>query len=83
MPSLPTVWPRNPPIRFRKNVPTVWIGLELIEGKNRQVRRMCEAIGRPVLKLVRIRIGSYALGSIPVGDFVLLSPSDLKKLLTP
>jgi len=60
-----------------------WFELTITEGKNRQVRRMCEGIGRPVLKLVRISIGRYSLGALPVGDFVALSPSDLRKLLMP
>lgn len=59
-----------------------WFELTITEGKNRQVRRMCEAIGRPVLKLVRIRIGGYSLGALPVGDFVILKPPDLGKLLS-
>jgi pseudouridine synthase len=59
-----------------------WMELTIAEGKNRQVRRMCEAVGHPVLKLVRIRIGDFALGDIPVGKFKRLNGSDLKKLLT-
>ena len=60
-----------------------WFELTITEGKNRQVRRMCDAIKRPVLKLVRIRIGRYPLGKVPVGEFVKLDPSDLRKLLAP
>ena len=63
-PSLP---PREPPIRFRKTVPTCWVGLELVEGKNRQVRRMTAAIGHPTLRLVRVRIGSFELGTLAPG----------------
>jgi len=65
--------PRVPPIRFRKSVPDCWIGLELIEGKNRQVRRMTAAIGHPTLRLIRIRIGQLKLGDLPVGQWQILS----------
>ena len=58
-----------------------WFELTITEGKNRQVRRMCKAIGHPVLKLVRIRIGSYELGTLPVGTFVKLEPADLSRLM--
>jgi 23S rRNA pseudouridine2457 synthase len=57
----PTLPPREPPIRFRKTVPDCWIGLELVEGKNRQVRRMTAAVGHPTLRLVRVRIGRLRL----------------------
>lgn len=67
----------------RRTEKYTWFELTITEGKNRQVRRMCEAIGRPVLKLVRIRIGGYALGALPVGDFATLNPADLRKLLNP
>jgi 23S rRNA pseudouridine2605 synthase len=67
----------------RRTEKYTWFELTITEGKNRQVRRMCEAIGRPVLKLVRIRIGSFALGALPVGDFAELQPADLRKLLNP
>ena len=60
----PSVPPRDPPIRFRKSVHTWWIGLELVEGKNRQVRRMTAAIGHPTLRLLRVRIGSFVLGDL-------------------
>src|SRR5205823_2843450 len=57
----PNVPPRDPPIRFRKNVPDVWIGLELVEGKNHQVRRMTAAVGHPTLRLIRVQIGAFYL----------------------
>jgi 23S rRNA pseudouridine2457 synthase len=68
-----TIYPRNPPIRFRKSVPDCWIGLELIEGKNRQVRRMTAAIGHPTLRLIRVRIGNFRLGNLPPGRWRILS----------
>ena len=69
---------RTPPIRFRKSVPDCWIGLELIEGKNRQVRRMTAAIGHPTLRLVRVRIGRFLLGNLPAGQWVELTEADRK-----
>ncbi len=60
-PALP---PRDPPVRFRKNVPDCWLALELTEGRNRQVRRMTAAIGHPTLRLVRASIGALALGEL-------------------
>ena len=68
----PDVGPRDPPIRVRKNVPDCWLGLELTEGKNRQVRRMTAAIGHPTLRLVRARIGGYELGALEPGRWVAL-----------
>jgi 23S rRNA pseudouridine2457 synthase len=61
--------PRIPPIRFRKSVPDCWIGLELIEGKNRQVRRMTAAIGHPTLRLMRVRIGNFTLNNLAAGEW--------------
>ncbi|HEY9173018.1 MAG TPA: pseudouridine synthase, partial [Verrucomicrobiae bacterium] len=65
--ATPTIPPRDPPIRYRKNIPDCWIGLELIEGKNRQVRRMTAAIGHPTLRLLRVRIGGLRLGELRAG----------------
>jgi 23S rRNA pseudouridine2457 synthase len=65
----PAVPARDPPIRFRKTVPTCWIGLALIEGKNRQVRRMTAAVGHPTLRLIRARIGAFRLGQLGVGQW--------------
>jgi 23S rRNA pseudouridine2457 synthase len=72
----PIVPPRTPPIRFRKSVPDCWIGLELVEGKNRQVRRMTAAIGHPTLRLLRVRIGNFWLGDLPPGQWRTLSPAE-------
>lgn len=73
----PQIPPRNPPIRFRKSVPDCWIGLELVEGKNRQVRRMTAAIGHPTLRLLRVRIGNFWLGSLAAGRWRILEQQDL------
>jgi 23S rRNA pseudouridine2457 synthase len=68
--------PRDPPIRFRKSVPDCWIGLELVEGKNRQVRRMTAAIGHPTLRLIRVRIGQFKLGDLPAGQWRILTAEE-------
>ena len=66
----PTVWQRDPPVRFRKTVPTCWLDLEISEGMNRQVRRMTAAVGYPTLRLIRYRVGSYELGDLAPGQWV-------------
>jgi 23S rRNA pseudouridine2457 synthase len=73
--------PRTPPIRFRKNVPDCWMGLELIEGKNRQVRRMTAAIGHPTLRLIRVRIGNFWLGDLPPDQWRILREEERHFLL--
>jgi 23S rRNA pseudouridine2457 synthase len=78
----PIISPRVPPIRFRKKVPDCWIGLELIEGKNRQVRRMTAAIGHPTLRLMRVRIGNFRLGDLPAGQWQILSAKECKFVLS-
>jgi 23S rRNA pseudouridine2457 synthase len=65
--------PRDPPIRFRKTVADCWIALELIEGKNRQVRKMTAAIGHPTLRLIRVRIGDFWVGDLPPGRWIVVS----------
>jgi 23S rRNA pseudouridine2457 synthase len=77
----PEIPPRVPPIRFRKNVPTCWIALELIEGKNRQVRRMTAAIGHPTLRLIRVRIGEFRLETLASGTWIELTPPQRKLVL--
>jgi 23S rRNA pseudouridine2457 synthase len=72
----PSVADRVPPIRFRKTVPDCWIALELIEGRNRQVRKMTAAMGHPTLRLIRVKIGRFALGELAPGAWRSLSDLD-------
>ncbi|MEO6228028.1 MAG: pseudouridine synthase [Thermomonas sp.] len=65
----PSLWPRDPPVRFRKTVPDAWIELVIREGRNRQVRRMTAAVGLPTLRLVRMTMGGYALGGLQPGQW--------------
>jgi 23S rRNA pseudouridine2457 synthase len=79
LPDPPALPDRVPPVRVRKTVPDRWLSIELIEGKNRQVRRMCAAVGFPVLRLVRARIGSlglggYGLGAMEPGEVRMIDP---------
>lgn len=72
--SPPNLWERNPPIRFRKKIPTTWLEITISEGRNRQVRRMMAGLGFPVLRLIRFRIGSWTLDGIDPGKFLVLQP---------
>ncbi|MCZ4353638.1 pseudouridine synthase [Roseovarius aestuarii] len=65
----PDLWPRNPPVRFRKSVPDCWIEITLTEGRNRQVRRMTANVGHPTLRLVRWRIGDWTLDGLDPGTW--------------
>lgn len=65
----PALWPRDPPVRFRKSVPDCWLRLSLREGRNRQVRRMTAAVGHPTLRLVRWAIGEWDLEGLAQGQW--------------
>lgn len=80
LPKEPELPPRNPPIRFRKSVPTAWIELILVEGRNRQVRRMTAAVGHPTLRLVRVAIGHLRLGNLQPGQWRELTATELRQL---
>ena len=69
------LWPRDPPIRSRRQIPTAWIELGLREGRNRQVRRMTAAVGLPTLRLIRFRVGPWDLDGLAPGAWRLLSTS--------
>jgi 23S rRNA pseudouridine2457 synthase len=65
----PTIWPRNPPIRYRASIPTRWLELQIREGRNRQIRRMTAAVGYPTLRLIRTSIGQWRLGRLQPGEW--------------
>lgn len=77
----PSVPARQPPIRFRKTVPNSWMALELVEGKNRQVRRMTAAVGFPTLRLLRVRIGNFEPCDLPPGKWRVLDATERELVL--
>ena len=68
----PDLWDRDPPIRYRKSIPTSWIELTITEGRNRQVRKMTAAVGYPTLRLVRVSVGKYSLADLKPGEWKIL-----------
>ncbi|MEB5966560.1 MULTISPECIES: pseudouridine synthase [Comamonas] len=71
----PRMWPRNPPIRVRQNIPDCWIELVIREGRNRQVRRMTAAVGHPTLRLVRMAVGPYSVEGLEPGQWLDVLPA--------
>lgn len=71
----PDLWPRDPPVRFRKSVPDAWVELTIREGRNRQVRRMTAAVGLPTLRLIRVAMGDVALEKLGPGEWRNLNGS--------
>ncbi len=80
--NAPALAPRNPPVRFRKNVPTSWLELTITEGRNRQVRKMTAAAGFPTLRLVRVAIGGLRLAGLASGEWRELTQNELKVIGT-
>jgi len=70
---------RNPPIRFRKNIPTSWVSIQLTEGKNRQVRKMFAQVGFPVLRLIRAKLGKYSIQDMQPGDCLSLTAAEVQE----
>ncbi|MET0986717.1 MAG: pseudouridine synthase [Steroidobacteraceae bacterium] len=76
------LWPREPPIRFRKAIPTQWLALTIREGRNRQVRRMTAAVGHPTLRLIRWRVGPWTLQGLKPGESRVVMDAEVQRFLS-
>ncbi len=76
----PSIGPRTPGIRYRKNIPTAWLEVTLREGRNRQVRKMTAAVGFPTLRLIRTKIGELSIGNLKPGEAVQLTADEGERL---
>lgn len=79
LPDAVQVPDRNPPIRFRKNIPTSWVAIQVTEGKNRQVRKMFAQVGFPVLRLIRAKLGKYTIQDMQPGDCLSLTAAEVQQ----
>ena len=80
LPEPTDLWPRNPPIRYRASIPTSWLEIQISQGMNRQVRKMCAAVGLPCLRLVRAAIGPLVLGDLHPGEWRELTAAEVDSL---
>ena len=80
LPEPAHLWPRNPPIRYRASIPTSWLEIKISQGMNRQVRKMCAAVGLPCLRLVRAAIGGLTLGELQPGQWRDLTATEIAEL---
>ena len=80
LPEPAGLWPRTPPIRYRASIPTSWLEIQISQGMNRQVRKMCAAVGLPCLRLVRAAIGPLGLGGLQPGEWRELTGAEVDSL---
>jgi 23S rRNA pseudouridine2457 synthase len=79
LPDTLAVPDRNPPIRYRKSIPTSWVAIQITEGKNRQVRKMFAQVGFPVLRLIRAKLGKYSIDTMQPGDCLSLTALEVQE----